>query len=535
MEDFIADRRSRSEFVSRLTSTIELQFLSDQSGVAPKLRALVSSGAIRYWLSNFLDVVVARWELCESISDADRASVLENPLIPNRARPLVRMTDLLSSSQTLHWNNVICKQIVSYWNKYGHATLNFTETYGPVPLARAPKNVLSAKGGKICVSSTYLGKIPELLLALMCGSIPLRWKEPEILDEIDWNYRDQMLLRTPTSEPGNFETFVCEIIPQYLPQSFVEHLDQLETWGNNRFLRTPSVLFTANLHLSSDSFLVWAGLHRLRGMKLLVGQHGGLSGQGAIATRGEEFEQHFFDAYLNWGWSTHSLAATIPVQLTVWKKRRHSSNHRRTLLFITDCTFRYSRRPWASTSDNDEYKRMIVETFEAMPEEIQRVTTVRLHHDHNKYDVNHENIWAAKIPQNQVDNGLKSIEKLRRHARLVVCTTLGTSEIIQFSLSIPTVLRLHPAIHAVRESCEDLFASMVDVGLVHYSEESLRRFLDANWNNIDYWWKSESVQGVVLKYLKSFGHKSNRPLRDIKGILTSFVATNTRDAADPVT
>ena len=164
---------------------------------------------------------------------------------------------------------------------------------------------------------------------------------------------------------------------------------------------------------------------------------------------------------------------------------------------------------------------MLVGAYGVIPEGIKNVTTVRLHHDHDNYDESHEKMWKAHHPDAQLDSGLEPIEPLRRGARLVVCTTLGTSEIVQFSQSIPTVLRLHPEIHAVRNSCESLFKTMNDVGIVHYTDDSLRTFLKQYWDDIDSWWKSKEVQAVADTYLSRFGFQSERPLRHVREALLS--------------
>ena len=521
MSGAMDNRRARVDFVSRFATVVEERLHEENPTIDQQLRGLVRTGAIRYWLLNFLDIVVARWELCEQMTESERLAIVMNESTSRLANPLMRMTDLLAASQSTVWTNSFCKSVLQYWEENGHVSLAVSVADDHPTPTQPMWEAIPQTSGRMFISRTYLGRIPELVLSLMCGTLPSRWREPSFNESIDWRFRETISLNQTGFAPGTIEHFVFAILPYHLPQSLVENLEEVIEWARHRTRKTPSVIFTANLHVGSDSFLIWASQQRKHGARLLLSQHGGLNGQGVLPTRGEEFEQAFADRYLHWGWSNQPEALKIPAQLTIWKKRRRSSECKKSLLLITDCTFRYSRRPWASISDDQEYRKMLIGAYNVIPEGIRNVTTVRLHHDHDNYDESHEKMWRAHHPDVQLDSGLEPIEPLRRAARLVVCTTLGTSEIMQFSQSIPTVLRLHPEIHAVRHSCQALFKSMNDVGVVHYSDESFRSFLKQNWDDIDRWWKSMEVQAAVGTYLFRFGSQSERPLRHLREVLLS--------------
>jgi len=162
---------------------------------------------------------------------------------------------------------------------------------------------------------------------------------------------------------------------------------------------------------------------------------------------------------------------------------------------------------------------MLLEAYEALDEDVRKQTVVRLHHDHDKYDESHEKMWLERFPNATVNDGLSSIWKLRRRARLIVCTSLGTSEIEQFGRNMPTILRLDPEVHALRPSCVELFGEMERVGLVHWTTESFSQFVRDHWSDVDGWWGSPETQKVVAKYMATFGHRSERPLRDLRRTL----------------
>jgi putative transferase (TIGR04331 family) len=366
-----------------------------------------------------------------------------------------------------------------------------------------------------------------MLLALSLVALPIRWREPHIAGSPSSpECRSKLNFHPELANPGTFEHFVRSYIPLYLPMTLVENFDEIQRVVENRVKKVPTAFFTAHLHLASDSFLIWAVMQRKKGMKLILSQHGGLYGQGLVPTRGAEFEQEFADHYLHWGWSEGPKASKIPSQLNVWARRRNRSNHLKQMLMITDCTFRFSRRPWLNTTENVRYKQMLLEAYEALDDDAKKQTVVRLHHDHDKYDESHEKMWLERFPNATVNGGLSSIWKLRRRARLIVCTSLGTSEIEQFGRNMPTILRLDPEVHALRPSCVELFGEMERVGLVHWTTESFSQLVRDHWCDIDGWWGSPETQEVVTKYLATFGHRSERPLRDLRRTLLDL----TRDS-----
>ena len=523
----MVDRLQRSRFVAQVVASVESHLCDTQHDGAQQLRILTEQGALRYWLLNFSDFVASQWELCESLSLAEQQEIqTKSPLTAGSGSlPLLRMTDLLEASQTDQWASRLRFDILEYWHNFGHQALN--EQSAPISVSISPKiGAKTAQTSKrIVLSRTYLSRFQEVLLAALCRTVPLRWAEPELVNNVDHDLREQLRFIRQDDEHGSLDHCIRVLLPNYLPQSLLEHFSQILKFGNNRVKEVPAVIFTANLHVGSDSFLIWATYKRLEGSKFVCSQHGGLNGQGLVPTRGEEFEQTFPDRFLHWGWGHSDKSTRIPAQLLVGStSRRKRSNHNE-LLMITDCTFRNSRKSWSSVEDDRMYREMLLDSYSRIPPHIQKSTIIRLHHDHDKYDSSHREMWESAHPHAQIDDGKNSIEPLQRRARLVMCTTLGTSEIVQFGKSIPTILRLHPEVHAVRGSCADLFQMMEEQNLVHYSSESVQMFLEKFWDNLDSWWTSDGVQNVRSDYLERFGYRSSRPLREIRDVLLAIRST----------
>lgn len=519
--------------IGLLARRIEQDFSSGtKEPKALTLDHFVRSGALRYWLCNFLDIAHARWEVaCEDEVLTNHAYKEVNQNSRSRIY-LPLMSSLNTASQDLDWNRQINADIHVYRLEVGTLQKDLMISHSMNHQANDVSHESffeqtdCNRGQRVRISRTYLPRSAEVLLALSFGSLPVRWREPMIEPKaIDVIARQKLNFRPELASPGTFEHFVRSCLSEHLPMSLVENLAEIQSAMSAKTKRTPRAFFTAHLHVSSDSFLIWSVMQRKCGMRLVLSQHGGLNGQGLIPTRGEEFEKTFADQYFHWGWESSSSAIQVPAQINVWARRRQRSNHLSKLVIITDCTYRLSRRPWASTNDNIRYRRMLLDTYGSLEEELQQDTIIRLHHDHDKYDDSHHTMWRNEFPKANLDDGRCSISELRCQARLVVCTSLGTSEIEQFARNIPTVLRLDPEVHTLRPTCTTIFREMEMVGLVHWSTDSLKMFIERCFHDIDDWWTNKATQRAVANYLEKFGQSSQQPIREVRRILLKVSET----------
>lgn len=478
---------------------------------------LISSGALEYWFSNFIDVCSARWEAFVATNEHFGFESID-PQVDASKIALSSMFDLNVASQNPEWNSTL----LGIFRAYQRNPLIFVSPQEE----RANQNdkvsmsIADRYDNCVYIYRTYIPRLPETILALTKGVALRRWREPKIRDSpFDVSKRKQLDFRPSSAEKGSFEHFLRSSLPYFLPRSVVENLSAIIAELASFNLRIPRAVFTANLHVSSDSFVIWMAYLRMRGTRIVLSQHGGLNGQGRIPTRGEEYELQIADTLFHWGWAEGPKCQKIPSQITMWKRRRKRSNNRGEILLVTDCTYRLSRRAWADSLDNERYRQMLMSLYASMSNNNQNRVRVRLHHDHSKYDESHATMWISRFPGCRLDDGIVSIAALRRKARLVICTTLGTSEIEQFAQAIPSVLRLDPIVHAIRSSCVDLFTRLETLQLVHWSDQSLNMFLDRHIDDVDEWWLSSEVQSGVKEYLELFGHQSQRPIRDFRNAL----------------
>ena len=480
---------------------------------------------LSYWMINFIDAVFVEWLDLLLVGPSENEFL--NPATSPIRRTTVRMSELLEISQRPDWRSQLKRDIWACMNgatpPQSHDEQKYTSDSATStrPIKFRKKNLLGTnllRQQKVILCTTYLPKRYELALGLMLGVVPLRWRDHDYANvQFSSESREKVAWQMQSGDGKTFSSVVLKLLPRYLPWTTVEGMDFLRrSYGESR--RVPSVIFTANLHFSSDSFAFWSAFVSERGGKVLVSQHGGLNGQGYIPTRDEDLERSEFDGYLNWGWSDSEKSVRIPAQFNLGRRQFHWGRQERILL-MCDSTFRYKRRFW---SDSERYRQHLLKTFQGLPIESRSKVLIRLHRDHARYDESHTLFWKQNFPEVEIDSGVKPIKELYRQSRVVLCTTLGTTEIECFFQNQPVLLSLDRTLHRVRPEFESLLGKLEKVGIAHLSHESLARFLDQNLDSLDVWWAGGVVQSVVNEYLNVYGTKSQRLLRDYRDTIARF-------------
>ena len=487
-----------------------------------------------YWLSIFVDAMYERWLCASAVSETGDLYTLEES--GQSLRSVIPESTLSFNllAQSSEWNRAVYETILREFPNVNMLPAAVDGT-GTVPSARAEprrqalslvraiegvSNTLSRLGAySLC--TTYLSRRQEMLLALSLKSFPRYWTSTRQVKN-DSEKRNQMSI-TQGGE-SNFEAFVRKILVEQIPRSFVEGFDAISKAAQpQRVGRRPKVIFTSNLHLWNDEFSIWAAHQQENGTKLVISQHGGLNGQGLFPTRAEYHENKIADCHLPWGWKSESQSSrNIPALINVGKMRFEDQSKAEKLLLITDCTYRYGRKPWVTTMDNDTYIADLQGFVGQLKPDIRPNVVVRLHHHSALYDADHAERWRSFDTGIALDKGQVSMDKLRAQSRIAVCTTLGTSEIEQFGRNFPTLLMLNPLTHPIRSDCRELFSLMKKVGLLHESPQAAAMHIESIWTDTNKWWKQDEVQAVVKQYLARFGKESDRPICEIRKILKTI-------------
>ncbi len=540
----IDERLNRHHQLSNLCSEL-LEDLTTYLNAMHNERSSVQTWKIRLglWLHHFVDTVYERWL---AVSDVEvQFPSLKTELFPTDPQTICpeQSFDFYPISQSAQWNHWITGEIIRF-NKqvevfsstrahqwHGGAPGNTNDRSFKSRLRHSLRSSLLQIGltSRHILATTYLPRKTELSLALRMKSLPTIWSEPTV-PRAQFNTEMRNSVDFPKTVEASFNAFIRSVVCSQIPRSMVEDYSALSRKAKSgRFARTPRTIFTANLHVTSDLFCIWMSHKQLQGSQILLAQHGGQYGQVAPPTRTEEHEIATSNKYFSWGWRTNDRhvipAPAMPlVDITPSSTSVSSKN---SLLLITDCTSRYARRPWPISSDNARYLNNLFQFVDNLSSENQSALRVRLHHDHAKYDFSHSTRWLDRFPHINLDSGHGPLSALRDQARLIVCTSLGTSELEQLAANQPTLFLLNHNIHPVRDSEQSVFSELEHSQVLFRDGSSLAKHVQTIWNDVEAWWSSSLVQHSIDLYKDHFVQQSADPISFFQREILATVKTPT--------
>lgn len=487
------------------------------------------------WLYYFLDVVYARLKRLESAFSATPISSASILQIDHPATCPANRQQFITQLQSQEWNNSIIGSLLYELDRCEVTEVHEIQSASSLAIVagepsiwnRAVRTILSTinSHGHITLASTYLSRFSELQLALLLKQLPTYWSDDlPISAGYSIDKRRQFALASPTA--SRFETIARRLIPLQLPRTMVEDYEALRTSLDNRNLpKQPRLIFTSNKHASSDSFALWSAEKMESGTRLVVGQHGGLYGEGLLPTRHEQHELNICDRYITWGW-TDARSPKIepgPAFTNIGTKVRQHSNTQNILLYVTDSTLRFGKYCWDSTEERDVYLSDQAKVLSGTRNDIQKQTIIRLHHDHARDDLPHNSFWKLHLPNIAVDDGTSPMNHLRQVARLVICTSLGTTQLETLGQNIPTIIFLNPQIFPLRSDACELHKVLKSVGIYHETSESTSEQIDRIWGDVDAWWNDQRTKDARDLYCNSHALRVRAPIRKLRTMLRDIV------------
>ena len=108
----------------------------------------------------------------------------------------------------------------------------------------------------------------------------------------------------------------------------------------------------------------------------------------------------------------------------------------------------------------------------------------------------------------------------REQARIVLCTSIGTTYIETIHRNIPTVMFLDPAISPLKAEHAQIFESMKHSGILHFSAESAAEHINSVWDKVDEWWQSEPVRDSIAQFSNLFNRTVNDPISFLQSVIS---------------
>ena len=140
---------------------------------------------------------------------------------------------------------------------------------------------------------------------------------------INRSLRNKLKLNKKTD--SEFNRIINELIPLYIPMSYVEKFCDIEKWGLKNLPRNCNKIVSAGSDQCDDNFKIWLAGKVNSGKKFYAVQHGG--GYGVLKWNScESLIYSYSDKFITWGWGNNNnnkeinLPASKLIGLTEKKK-----------------------------------------------------------------------------------------------------------------------------------------------------------------------------------------------------------------------
>lgn len=467
----------------------------------------------RYW-----EIIVGVWlrMLIESI--ATRTIIIQSILKKDSDTSIVNSPNSLSisASQCLQdfqanlksdvWNADLYARIMEVL-KVDNSQTVFMSTSAALKSAQGNKEF-----GPIYLSSTYLPRFKEVLLAINLRTFPHRIKRIPLSETTSDKKTRKLKLKTSV-EGSEIARVVSSVALQYIPHSYLEgFLPLLDQISHEYPDRAPRSIFTANRHLYDDAFNIWAAEMTEQGSKLVLAQHGGHFGTSRYASFAERHEQSVADKYLTWGWSSSPICTKAFVLTQAGVKPRKSTGGTK-LVVVTDHVWSHPRSFFLDLAESGNYLTFMANIVRSLDDTVKSSTLLRIHHGHDETGRPQDVWWANNAPNVKQDDGKSQFASLLPDARLILTSHNGTTFPETISTGIPTVIAWDESFVTLRHDAENVFSSLENVGIFHRTPESASSFINSIWDDVDEWWNSQATIDARKQFTDQYARSVPNPIR----------------------
>ena len=375
--------------------------------------------------------------------------------------------------------------------------------------------------------ATYLPFFDEMQLYRRLGQVPLLWRSvAPVRAAVDSSQRQWVV---PGASHSRFEECARTLIPQQMPTVYLEGYDRLAEQAHRMpWPKQPKLIWTSIAYSSDDVFKAWAGQKVEDGAPLVIGQHGGHYGVGRCSFV-EDHEIAISDCYLTWGWTKSGEPKVRPLcQLKAQRPLDVRHAEQTGALLVTAVFPRQSVTMFSVAMARQwlDYFSDQCAFVEALPLHIRRALTVRLHDPDRGWDQHAR--WRDRFPALRLDEGRSNILDQIRRSRLYIATYNATTYLEAFTIDVPTVIYWKPEHWELRDSAVPYFEDLARVGIFHKSPESAARYVAHIWDDVDRWWTSPAVRGVLKQFKKRYCHLPENLLDSVEAALREVMAGTPR-------
>jgi putative transferase (TIGR04331 family) len=200
------------------------------------------------------------------------------------------------------------------------------------------------------------------------------------------------------------------------------------------------------------------------------------------------------------------------------------------LLLIETC-LPHLMSAWDPYPEFAAYQQDQFSFVEALPEEIRRLLTVRLYHQHTKMSWNEPARWSRSHPDVALDDGTTALTSLVRRSRLVVHSYDSTGILETLALNIPTLCFWSAGTSQLRASAVPFYELLLDAGILHTTAQSAARQVAQVWADVRGWWSGAAVQHARRSFCHEYARSIDTPISTLARLLREVRGSKQPDVA----
>ena len=500
-----------------------------------------------HWVQRFVTLIFNRYFTVEQALSNVRA--LETTLFDCENYSLATSDTLafIWACSNDEWNHVLYGKILKFLGGVGtqidpeplHGVRGFQQSDSSRPgsksslvqKARTAINIalpkLSGKNDAF-VLNTYLPLLEELKLQIHLGQCPQLWRSPPLREsQLDLKVRDALNI-----EDGNargFELFIRQQLKSMIPTCYLEGYGQLVSqvealpWPSQ-----PRHIFSSNSFDTDEIFKVWTGLKAEQGVPYFAGQHGNNYGTHVSYGNASWPERSATDRFITWGEWLGDEQGNAPAFLfkTAGKKPRRFDPKGGALL--VENLFMHRLDVSDTNHEYQSYQEAQFHFVSQLPLDIQSRLTVRLHSAYKSSSWCDDQRWKDRSPATRVEQGVVPIDQLIQKSRLVIHSYDSTGTLETLALNIPTLCFWSGGLDHVLPVMKPYYEVLRSAGILIESPDQAAKFVATQWECMEEWWSSATVQHARRIFCQQFARTDKTPARTLSRLLRRLEAEHGR-------
>ena len=359
------------------------------------------------------------------------------------------------------------------------------------------------KKKRIVFFDTYLGKKNNLKLITKHSAIFLNIEEDKSFKKPDKYLRNKLQQQIH----NNYKSELLNFIILNLPSDFIENFKNVGLKVSKIF-NNPDVILTNSGFYGSSIKSRYIAESVFKGSKLILSQHGGKCGHHNVNFT-DDYETKISDKYLSWGWKNKKYNSIkkcgIIKDLSKIERLRSNTKKKDKIVFFMLQKGRFTK--YYDYEINSKclyayYSNVCPGYYASLKDELKKKFIFRISKENNHWSEidyiksNFNNIHISK----KKDEYFKHVSV----ARICICSYLATTFLEMMAANIPVILFVPFPKKIYNLTTLKKFKIMKKNNIFFENYKDAAKFVNKNWNNIDDWWFSRSVQNARKEFINTF-------------------------------